>query len=74
MNKNCNAFPIAIDENTDNGMTLRDYFAAKAMSALISIPWYANEEKTYDEISPHLARDAYTIADAMLNERENYDY
>lgn len=43
-----------------NGMTLRDYFAAKAMQALV--------EKSYFDTT---ARLAYEIADAMLRAREN---
>ena len=43
-----------------NGMSLRDYFAAKAMQA--NIGNFTNE---YD-----LVRSAYTLADKMLEERE----
>ena len=43
-------------------MTLRDYFAAKAMHALIT----GNTYRNCDEI----AGDAYRMADAMLAERE----
>ena len=46
-----------------NGMTLRDYFAAKAMQGLISI----------DDLDMHkddYARVAYQQADAMLKARE----
>lgn len=48
------------------GMTLRDYFAAKAMQALIiaSGPSPAGGWPTYAE------RTAYTIADSMLKARE----
>jgi hypothetical protein len=42
------------------GMALRDYFAAKAMQAII---------RDYDQFS-HVASDSYQIADAMLAERE----
>jgi hypothetical protein len=49
-----------------NGMTLRDYFAAKAMAAFLSSPDDAN----YYEKHPGLLADsAYNIADAMLAER-----
>ena len=44
------------------GMTLRDYFASKAMEALIAKPQNYN----YQTIS----RESYEIADAMLAERE----
>lgn len=48
------------------GMTLRDYFAAKAMQALIIAngPTPAGGWPTYAE------RTAYTIANAMLKARE----
>ena len=51
------AFPIHW-ENHAEGMTLRDYFAAKAMQTLgnhLSVPWIAER--------------AYEIADAMLRAR-----
>lgn len=56
------AFP---DEN-HRGMTLRDYFAAKAMQALIAAggPTPTGGWPTYAE------RTAYLIADAMLKARE----
>ena len=51
-----------------NGMTLRDYFAAKAMQAFCS---------TLGDVSPNsppfwgvLASDAYLMADAMMKARE----
>ncbi|EOZ9301089.1 TPA: hypothetical protein LTW91_003911 [Enterobacter hormaechei] len=61
------AFPTR-DDNYDSkysvpGMTLRDYFAAKAMQGIIS------SECNYGAFSD-LASDAYSIADAMLRARE----
>ena len=49
-----------------SGMTLRDYFAAKAMQALIIAggPAPTGGWPTYAE------RTAYTVADAMLKARE----
>lgn len=47
----------------DKGMTLRDYFAAKAMQAR------AQEFLNHDH--DHLADWAYTIADAMLEARKS---
>lgn len=44
-----------------SGMSLRDYFAAKAMQALIAAP----DQGTFDTI----AMDAYELADAMLKAR-----
>lgn len=44
-------------------MTLRDYFAAKALQGMLA----ASNRQASDE---HMfARDAYTVADAMLRER-----
>ena len=53
--------PLAFPSNVwwETGMTLRDYFAAKAMQALV--------EKSYFDTT---ARLAYEIADAMLKARE----
>ena len=47
-----------------SGMTLRDYFAAKAMQALASSP-----HATKEWINTHLADSAWAIADAMLEAR-----
>ena len=44
------------------GMTLRDYFAAKAMQVL--------EWKTSDAPFSSVAKNAYELADAMLKQRE----
>lgn len=51
------------------GMTLRDYFAAKAMAALISGAM-ANGIAFETDSPPVFAYIAYAIADAMLEERE----
>lgn len=53
------------------GMTLRDYFAAKAMHAMLSTyprPDTAQAEDTPD--NRFLSEDAYGIADAMMEARE----
>lgn len=75
-NKECeSAFPTS-EENHEKlwsspGMTLRDYFAAKAMAAIVR-RWDGHsfgggpESPQYKE----LAEDAYYIADAMLRARE----
>lgn len=73
--KDCPAFPAAeymvageVDQETvirlrhTQGMTLRDYFAARAMMS-IADHWYRNERL---EI---IAKTSYEIADAMLAER-----
>jgi len=46
------------------GMTLRDYFAAKAMQSLITV--YNDDKNIVDEY----AQRSYEIADAMLKARE----
>ncbi len=64
-------------EMTGFGLSIRDYFAAKAMAALIAEP--LNEGGTTVHRTRHLllsagpdiiARAAYMMADAMLNARE----
>ena len=49
------------------GMSLRDYFAAAALTGLC-----AKERHLQDDIEPEkaFAQTAYTLADAMLAERE----
>jgi hypothetical protein len=49
------------------GMTLRDYFAAKAMQALITSRHTDYENGWYDE--EMVAKSAYEMADAMLKAR-----
>jgi hypothetical protein len=57
------AFPShgSMGEVTHEGMTLRDYFAAKAMQGLL-----ANNNIDAQQI----AKAAYIVADAMLKARE----
>lgn len=54
-------------EMTGFGMTLRDYFAAKAMHGFITN--IDTGEKRLIDV-PQLAKSAYSIADAMLKARE----
>jgi hypothetical protein len=61
-----NAFPSGHDPKTgtaDKGMKMRDYFAAKALQAMIAEP---SLKATPDEF----AQKAYQIADAMLKARD----
>jgi hypothetical protein len=63
---NIPAFPAMHFDLADNehGLTMRDYFAAKAMTGLLTaeiVGEYSNE---------HVAEIAYLIADAMLKARE----
>ena len=66
---NESAFPWQIDNGETmrghKGMTLRDYFAAKAMQAMIAHP----DSNAEVEASIY-ARGAYVMADAMMKERE----
>jgi hypothetical protein len=60
------AFPrptSGVDQYAQTGMGLRDYFAAKAMQAMISEP---SIQGTMDEF----AHRAYAIADTMIKTRE----
>ena len=50
-----------------SGMTLRDYFAAKAMQGFIV---YAVHKGIYAPPNDELANSAYELADAMLKARE----
>jgi hypothetical protein len=80
--KNPPAFPHIVEYKGSDcggivphgGMTLRDYFAARAMQAIL--PQYedvfnddtqAEGEPSFPEL---LAKDAYIMADAMLKARE----
>jgi hypothetical protein len=60
--KNPHAFPLHPEYYDEDclGMTLRDYFAAKAMQALI------DKEAFFDDV----AESAYKVADHMLRARE----
>ncbi len=62
------AFPVPDGCMADVGMTLRDYFAAKALQGLLSNPKLekqiiANEQKWVEA-------SAYAFADAMLKARD----
>ena len=67
------AFPLSTVDPYDrsvttcDGMTLRDYFAAKAMQGIIASEQPGDEEFVTPEM---YARDAYQYADAMLKARE----
>jgi hypothetical protein len=64
------AFPVhETPDSTDSpGMTLRDYFAAKAMQALIA-KGMDDYTKRASKGVPVIAGYAYEYADAMLQER-----
>jgi hypothetical protein len=59
--KNPHIFPNDLNSSLRSGMTLRDYFAAKAMQGLI-----------VDVVKPqcdYIAEQAYAMADEMLKAR-----
>jgi hypothetical protein len=59
------AFPQRTDLKLSyTGMALRDYFAAKAMQAMLG---WDNDHTIWDSY----AEDAYMMADAMLKARES---
>ena len=65
--------PAGVAHITEQGMTLRDYFAAKAMQGLLTIPAETlSESKTdkHERLDSYVSYLAYTMADAMLKARE----
>ena len=67
------AFPTGTGVTPYNpGMTLRDYFAAKAMQGMFANPEDIHNpyQETYDEYVAEIARCAYKQADAMMKARE----
>ena len=66
--KDMPAFPMAtIDGYTQDGMQLRDYFAAHALNGAVSR--YVQDDSNPGTWEQQLAADCYTIADAMLEAR-----
>ena len=65
---NESAFPYVCDADFDygTGMTLRDYFAAKAMQGFLA---YATHKGIYAPPDNELASAAFQLADAMLKAR-----
>ncbi|UXZ43572.1 hypothetical protein [Pseudomonas soli] len=61
------AFPVAASEygghGTCLGLTIRDYFAAKAMNGICS------HSETWGLVEQEIAEHAYRLADAMLAAR-----
>jgi len=58
------AFPWMHKDITCTGMTLRDYFAAKAMQAIIG-----REDNRFTTTLEFVGGKAYQYADAMIKER-----
>ena len=71
INDGGSAFPIPDQRHAGGldgsyGMSLRDYFAALAMQAEISL-W---SEGGWTQSSAHIANKAYIMADAMIERRQ----
>ena len=73
------AFPIVIDRETqiandtnhavqEEGMDLRDYFAAKAMAAIIMKA--DNYSTSIEEVVEWIGDYSYAVADAMMEARK----
>jgi len=63
--KNAPAFPTVMIGEIEGGMTLRDYFAAKAMQNFRDQIGSQSDQEWFDQI----AKGAYRMADAMLKAR-----
>jgi len=65
---------LAFANDYQEGMQLRDYFAAKALPALM--PRYKEMfdlnvfEDWHDDVLPEMAHESYALADAMLQARD----
>ena len=69
------AYSVQDDAIYQQGMSLRDYFAAGAMQGMmVGVGGYINDEKYTPYAKGHcnseISNRAYTVADAMLVERE----
>ena len=63
-----------VENLTDPGMTLRDYFAGQVIGAAFSdlfIGWRTRGEPVIEDWPTGLAIDAYRVADAMLAIRQS---
>ena len=76
MNTNTNppAFPFVAEDNTgmmiNMGITMRDYFAAKALQGLLANPKLQNEILAQGGcLSGWIEASAYGFADAMMKAR-----
>lgn len=64
------AFPTPAHNLQNDGATLRDYFAAKAMQGLISCPDWLDGAGEEVDVPNCMASAAYAMADAMLKARQ----
>ena len=78
MKQNQPAFPVEViytQENEKfNGMTLRDYFAAKAMQAMLSSPEFlvvvTADQAIGNNAKERVSNVSFAYADAMMKARE----
>ena len=68
------AFPWMHKDVTCTGMTLRDYFAAKAMQTMISyrrnhFEKHNEDMSDWDEFFSVIAEESYSLADVMIKAR-----
>ena len=63
--------PQAFPDDSNFGMTLQDYFAAKAMQAMIANPaWFGSRRwDTEEQMAEDYAEEAYLMAEAMMTMR-----
>ena len=66
--RDCGATP----RPAEPGMTLRDYFAAKAIQSVLLDPYFSKlaKEMGHCEFADDAAESAYIVAGAMLRARE----
>ena len=66
--------PAGVQHITEQGMTLRDYFAAKAMQAMLASPELmvvvTSDQVLGEYAKQRIAKLSYKYADAMLKARE----
>jgi hypothetical protein len=60
----------SVDWKSENGMELRDYFAAKAMQTLLGSEYTSNHGLHEGRMNT-LAHEAYMMSDAMLKARKS---
>ena len=68
---NQSAFPIGKQiQMCEQGMSLRDYFAAKAMQSYLSAQYSIGKDGEKECSDINICNESYRIADAMLKQRE----
>jgi uncharacterized lipoprotein NlpE involved in copper resistance len=68
--KNIDAFPCDNKSEGYRGMSLRDYFAAKAMEGFIATFGKTQNTSSVLELADDISEMSYGIADEMLKQRE----